>query len=242
LSTLVKPNPASGLSKKQQVEEMFDNISHKYDFLNHLLSFGIDKGWRRKLRKTLEVFQPKTLLDVATGTGDLAIELAKIPGLQITGVDISQGMLNMGKPKLAKLGLENRIHLQHADSENLPFEDNTFDAISVGFGVRNFEDLKKGLGEMRRVLKDGGHLAVLEFSKPRNRLVGAVYWFYFINVLPFVGKLFSKSSTAYTYLPESVSHFPEGEAFTKIVKECGYKTAEIRRLTFGISTLYLCEK
>lgn len=221
---------------------MFDSISHRYDFLNHLLSLGIDRGWRKKVRKALAERNPKSILDVATGTGDLAIELAKIEGASITGVDISRGMLDMGDRKLLKLRLTGKIKLQQADSENLPFEDNEFDAVSVAFGVRNFENLPKGLKEMQRVLKPGGQMAVLEFSKPKNKLVGMIYWFYFRNVLPFVGRMFSKSSSAYNYLPESVSKFPEGEAFAAIARECGFGKVTIRPLTFGISTLYICEK
>jgi demethylmenaquinone methyltransferase/2-methoxy-6-polyprenyl-1,4-benzoquinol methylase len=242
LSTLVKPNPASEASKKQQVEEMFDNISEKYDFLNHFLSLGIDRGWRKKVRRSLAKIHPKTILDVATGTGDLAIELAKLGNVNITGIDISRGMLDRGVVKIGKLGLNEKITLQQADSENLPFADNTFDAVSVAFGVRNFEDLKKGMGEMHRVLRSGGYLAVLEFSKPGNKIVGFLYWFYFRNIVPFIGRVFSKSSNAYTYLPESVSKFPEGAAFVAIANECGFKNVELKKLTFGISTLYVCEK
>jgi demethylmenaquinone methyltransferase/2-methoxy-6-polyprenyl-1,4-benzoquinol methylase len=242
LSTLVKPNPASGASKKQQVEEMFDNISHKYDFLNHFLSLGIDRGWRRKVRKAIAPNNPKIILDVATGTGDLAIELAKLGDVKITGVDISNGMLDRGRIKINRPELREKIVLQQADSENLPFSDNTFDAVSVAFGVRNFENLELGMREMQRVLKTGGQLAVLEFSKPRNKIIGALYWFYFRNILPMVGRMFSKSNNAYTYLPESVSRFPEGEAFVNIALACGFRTVTMKKLTFGISTLYVCAK
>lgn len=221
---------------------MFDDISGRYDFLNHLLSLGIDKGWRRKVRKSLASLEPKNILDVATGTADLAIEMAKLGDVRITGVDISRGMLDMGDRKLLKQNLNHKITLQQADSENLPFQDNDFDAITVAFGVRNFENLEKGLSEMSRVLKTGGKLAVLEFSQPTNKLVGALYWFYFKNVLPFVGRLFSKNATAYTYLPESVSKFPEGENFATIAKNNGFSQVQMKPLTFGISTLYVCEK
>jgi demethylmenaquinone methyltransferase/2-methoxy-6-polyprenyl-1,4-benzoquinol methylase len=242
LTSHVKPNPDSEASKKLQVEQMFDSISHRYDFLNHLLSFGIDRGWRKKVRRSLQLHQPHRILDVATGTGDLAIELAKMGDVSILGVDISKGMLQMGDQKIVKLNLTDKIKLLQADSENLPFQDNEFDAVTVSFGVRNFENLESGLKEMLRVLKPGGRLAVLEFSKPSNKLVGLLYWFYFKNVLPFIGKLFSKSSNAYTYLPESVSKFPEKEAFSKIAKNCGFTAVNYTPLTFGISTLYLCEK
>lgn len=242
LSTQVKPNPESDASKKQQVEEMFDNISHRYDFLNHLLSLGIDKGWRKKVRKSLSPKNPKKILDVATGTADLAIELAKMGDVHITGVDISRGMLDKGDIKLANQKLSHKIVLQQADSEKLPFEDNAFDAVTVSFGVRNFENLEKGMTEMGRVLKTGGQLAVLEFSKPSSKIVGLLYWFYFKNVVPLIGRIFSKSSNAYTYLPESVSKFPEGKQFATIAMNCGFSSVNIKPLTFGISTLYLCEK
>jgi demethylmenaquinone methyltransferase/2-methoxy-6-polyprenyl-1,4-benzoquinol methylase len=242
VSTQVKPNPESDASKKQQVEEMFDNISHRYDFLNHLLSLGIDRGWRRRVRKELAKGNPKRILDVATGTADLAIELSKLGDVKIIGVDISRGMLDMGDVKLAKRNLTQSITLQQADSEKLPFTDNEFDAVSVAFGVRNFENLEAGMKEMNRVLKAGGKLAVLEFSKPKNKVVDAFYWFYFRNVLPTIGKLFSKDARAYTYLPESVSKFPEGNDFAKIAKNCGFADVRCLPLSFGISTLYICEK
>lgn len=221
---------------------MFDNISHRYDFLNHLLSLGIDRGWRKKVRKSIEVIKPAAILDVATGTGDLAIELSKIEGVKITGVDISNGMLEVGRKKIAGKLLSDRIEMVQADSENLPFADNKFDAVSVSFGVRNFENLEQGMREMNRVLRPGGLLAVLEFSKPKHKLVSGLYWFYFKNVLPRIGKLFSKDARAYTYLPQSVSVFPEGEEFAAIARQCGYQKVSFQPLTFGISTLYLCEK
>jgi len=242
LTAIVKPNPDSSLSKRQQVEEMFDDISGKYDFLNHLLSFGIDKAWRKKVRRTIEKFQPKMILDVATGTGDLALELSKIPEVNILGVDISKGMLDVGRAKIQKKNLQNRIELQQADSEKLPLSDNSFDVVTVSFGVRNFENLENGLKEINRVLKPGAHLVVLEFSKPKNKLVSALYWFYFKNILPAVGKLFSKSNRAYSYLPESVNQFPEGEKFAEIARSCGFESAIAHPLTFGISTMYVCKK
>jgi len=242
LSLQIKPDPASEASKKQQVEQMFDNISHRYDFLNHLLSLGIDRGWRKKVRKYIGNYGHKYILDVATGTADLAIELCKLGDVSIIGVDISNGMLANGKVKLVKMGLDKKVILLQADSENLPYADNEFDAITVAFGVRNFEDLKKGMVEMRRVLKVGGHLAVLEFSKPKSAIVSALYWFYFKRVVPTIGKLFSKDARAYTYLPVSVSAFPEGAGFVKIAEECGYKNVRVQPLTFGISSIYLCEK
>lgn len=239
---VVKPNPASEATKKQQVEQMFDNISPRYDFLNHFLSLGIDYSWRTKVRKKVAKFQPATLLDVATGTADLAIELSKIPDLKITGVDISQGMLDFGDVKLKQRNLQNRIVLQQADSENLPFADGSFDAVTVSFGVRNFENLDKGLGEMCRVLKPGSPMMVLEFSKPTNPVFSRLYWFYFKYILPRLGKLFSKDATAYTYLPQSVAAFPEGEEFVLRAKSAGFSSVTFKPLTFGICTLYQCVK
>ncbi len=242
LSTIVKPNPSSDTSKKQQVEEMFDNISGRYDFLNRVLSLGIDVQWRKKVRRIIAKSGAKRILDVATGTADLAIEMAKIEGSEIIGIDISKGMLAKGDIKLEKLGLDKRITLQQADSENLPFEDASFEAITVSFGVRNFENLKKGMTEMGRVLKPGGSLVVLEFSKPRNPVFSAIYWFYFKYILPPLGRLISKDATAYTYLPESVAAFPEGEDFVNVAKSCGYSRVTYKGLTFGIATLYHCVK
>jgi len=242
LSTTVKPNPLSDTSKKQQVEEMFDNISERYDFLNRVLSLGIDIQWRKKVRKIIAQSGAKNILDVATGTADLAIELAVIEGTYITGIDISQGMLSRGDIKLEKLGLNNRIRLQQADSENLPFENDSFEAITVSFGVRNFENLEKGMMEMSRVLKPGGSLVVLEFSKPRNPVFSAIYWFYFKYILPRLGRLISKDATAYTYLPQSVAVFPEGEDFVNVAKSSGYSHVTYKGLTFGIATLYHCVK
>jgi demethylmenaquinone methyltransferase / 2-methoxy-6-polyprenyl-1,4-benzoquinol methylase len=239
---LVKPDPVSDTSKKQQVEEMFDSISHRYDFLNHFLSLGIDKGWRKKVRKLVATMGHTNVLDVATGTADLAIELMKIPAVKVTGIDISKGMLSRGQIKIENLQFTDRITLMQADSETLPFKDGQFDAITVAFGVRNFENLQKGLLDMFRVLSAGGHLYVLEFSKPQSKLFGALYWFYFKTILPIFGKLLSRSTNAYTYLPQSVAAFPEGEQFALILNICGYKDVKITPLTFGVCTLYVCEK
>ena len=239
---IVKPNPASEASKKQQVEQMFDNISPRYDFLNHFLSLGIDNIWRVRVRKTVAKFNPTKVLDVATGTADLAIELIKIKNLTVVGIDISQGMLDFGDIKLKKKGLDSRITLKQADSENLPFEDASFDAVTVSFGVRNFENLDKGLAEMGRVLKPGSPLVVLEFSKPTNPVFSKLYWFYFKYILPPLGKLFSKDATAYTYLPQSVAAFPEGEEFVNRAKSVGFSSVIYKPLTFGICTMYTCVK
>ncbi len=224
--------------KKQQVADMFDNISHKYDFLNHFLSLGIDIRWRKKAIKLLKEIQPKQILDIATGTGDFAIEALKLNPDHVTGVDISEGMLNVGREKLKKRKLDDRITLTSGDSENLPFEDNKFDAIIVAFGVRNFENLQKGLSEMFRVLRPGGKVVVLEFSKPKSFPFKQLYNFYFKNILPTLGKTISKDNAAYTYLPESVKSFPDGKDFTSILDKLGFKNTECKPLTFGISSIY----
>lgn len=237
MSQEVKPYQADG-SKKVQVAEMFDNISKRYDLLNHVLSLSIDKGWRKKVVKMVKARNPEMILDVATGTADLAIALEKSGAQAITGIDISNGMLEVGRKKVADKGLSKLITLKQADSENLPFADNTFDAITVAFGVRNFENLKQGLKEMYRVLKPGGHLVVLEFSQPQAFPMKQLYNFYFKNILPGIGKLISKDSRAYTYLPESVQAFPHGEAFMKIMGECQYKRGARIPLTFGIASIY----
>lgn len=231
----VKPYHSAG-SKKEQVRSMFDNIAHRYDFLNRFLSLGIDKGWRRKAVKLLKAYQPKRILDVATGTADFAIASLTLNPEEVIGVDISEGMLEVGREKLQKKGIE-KIRLLSGDSENLEFETESFDAIVVGFGVRNFEDLRKGLTEMNRVLRPGGAAMILEFSKPRG-FFGLIYNFYFKVILPLWGKLFSGDQSAYTYLPESVQAFPEGEAFKQILTECGYKEVKDHRLTFGICSIY----
>jgi demethylmenaquinone methyltransferase/2-methoxy-6-polyprenyl-1,4-benzoquinol methylase len=234
----VLPYKDKETGKKQQVADMFDNISHKYDFLNHFLSLGIDIRWRKKAIKLLKEIQPKQILDIATGTGDFAIESLKLNPDHVTGVDISEGMLNVGREKLKKRKLDDRITLTSGDSENLPFEDNKFDAIIVAFGVRNFENLEKGLSEMFRVLRPGGKVVVLEFSKPKSFPFKQLYNFYFKNILPTLGKTISKDNAAYTYLPESVKSFPDGKDFTSILDKLGFKNTECKPLTFGISSIY----
>lgn len=229
-------------SKKDQVAEMFDNISHNYDFLNHFLSLGIDILWRRKAVRLLKPGNPKQVLDIATGTGDFAIESLSMNPDKVTGVDISEGMLDMGRKKMKKRKLDDRIELLYGDSENLPFEDNTFDAITVGFGVRNFQNLLKGLTDMNRVLAPGGTAAVLEFSKPRKFPIKQLYNFYFLNILPMIGRIISKDSRAYTYLPESVKVFPDGENFLKVMQEAGFSQLESYPVSFGIATIYIGRK
>ncbi len=239
---MVTPYKNQTNSKKEQVAEMFNNIAPKYDFLNQLLSMGIHKGWRRKAIRFLQDQKPKTILDIATGTADFAIEAMKLNPDKIIGVDISEGMLKLGIEKINKLGLQNKIELKLGDSENLPFPNNSFDAITVGFGVRNFENLEKGIADIYRVLNSGGMLAVLEFSKPQNFPIKQVYNFYFRYITPFVGKLFSKDNAAYTYLPESVNAFPSGEIFLKTLKKAGFKETKAHLLTFGIASIYIAKK
>lgn len=242
MTNVVTPYKNQTTSKKEQVAAMFDNIAPKYDFLNQLLSLGIHKGWRRKAIRLLEVQKPKTILDIATGTADFAIEAMKLNPTKVVGVDISEGMLKLGRDKINKLGLQNKIELKTGDSESLPFSDNSFDAITVGFGVRNFENLEKGVADIYRVLNPDGMLVILEFSKPIHFPVKQVYNFYFKYVTPFVGKLFSKDSSAYTYLPESVKAFPAGEEFLKILNKAGFKETKAISLTFGIASIYIARK
>lgn len=239
----VVPDASSKLSKKEQVADMFNNIAGKYDFLNHLLSLGIDKGWRTKAIKSIESIAPKKILDVATGTGDLAIAAAKkITDSNVVGIDIAAQMLEVGKVKIEDKNLSARIEMKVGDSEALPYADNHFDAVLCAYGVRNFQDLPKGLSEMCRVMRKGGRLAILEFSQPKTFPVKQVFSIYFKYVMPLFGKMVSKHSTAYNYLPESVMAFPEGQDFCKILEQCGYKNVKARPLTFGITSLYTAEK
>lgn len=238
----VKPYKNSEKGKKEQVADMFDNISHRYDFLNHLLSMGIDKLWRKKAIKIISKNDPQEILDIATGTGDFAIESLKLDPKSITGVDISNGMLEIGKEKIIKKGYDKVITLQYGDSEDLPFDDNSFDAITVGFGVRNFENLERGLTEMLRVLRPGGVAAILEFSKPKKFPVKQSFSFYSKYILPTVGNAISKDSSAYTYLPESVDAFPEGQDFLNILEKIGYTNLFKKEVSGGIATIYTGQK
>lgn len=238
----VKPYDAEG-SKREQVEHMFDAISPKYDLLNRLFSLGIDQGWRRKVIRMLKREPVERLLDVATGTADLAIMAArKEAARQVIGVDISEGMLSHGREKVKTAGLEERLLLQQADSQALPFADGAFDAVTVAFGARNFEDLERGLREMLRVLRPGGRLFVLEFSRPRKAPMKQIFRFYFHRVMPTVGRMVSKDSAAYTYLPESVDAFPDGAEFVRILERCGGREALARPLTGAIATIYSARK
>ncbi|QRR02763.1 bifunctional demethylmenaquinone methyltransferase/2-methoxy-6-polyprenyl-1,4-benzoquinol methylase UbiE [Dyadobacter sandarakinus] len=229
-------------SKREQVAEMFDNISPKYDLLNHLLSAGVDIYWRKKAIGYLKKQKPKVILDIATGTGDFAIEALALKPEKIIGVDISEGMLAIGREKVAKLGKQDIITLQSGDSENLTFADNYFDAIIVSFGVRNFQNLLAGLTEMNRVMKPNGTCVVVEFSKPRSFPFKQFYNFYFKYILPLIGKTVSRDSAAYTYLPESVQAFPDGEAFLEIYKRAGFVNTKCISLTFGICSVYIGQK
>lgn len=232
----VKPYTPDG-SKREQVEHMFDAISPKYDLLNRLFSMGVDQRWRNKVIRYVGREPVEHLLDVATGTADLAI-LAVKKAKRVTGIDISEGMLAHGRTKVDARGLSERITLKRADSAALPFPDGTFDAITVAFGVRNFEDLERGITDMVRVLKPNGRLFVLEFSKPRNNVLSGLFRFYFHRVMPAVGRMVSKDSAAYTYLPQSVDAFPDGVAFVRILEKCGLHDATAEALTGGIATLY----
>lgn len=225
-------------AKKQQVARMFNRISGRYDFLNHFLSLGIDILWRKKAIRLLKDKHPKQILDVATGTGDFAIEALALDPDRVIGVDISEGMLDVGRAKLTQRKLDKRIELRTGDSENLPFEDNIFDAVIVAFGVRNFENLEAGLKEMHRVLKPGGTVVILEFSKPSKFPMKQLYNAYFTAILPTVGRLISRDDSAYRYLPESVQAFPDGKDFLNVLSGTGFKNPKCDPLTFGISSLY----
>lgn len=237
MSEIVKPYNTDK-SKKEEVAQMFNNISARYDFLNHFLSLGIDHIWRRKAVNKLKDIQPKRILDLATGTGDFAIALLKLNPAQIIGMDISSGMLEVGKNKMKAKQVSHIIDMQLGDSENMPFEDGYFDAITVGFGVRNYENLEKGLTEMLRVTRSGGKIVILEFSKPKRFPIKQAFAFYSRFIIPFFGKRISKDEKAYAYLPESVAAFPEGKAFTDILNKLGYKQVDSTLVSGGIATIY----
>ncbi len=242
MSKEVKPYNDASLSKKEEVTKMFDNIAPRYDLLNRVLSVGIDTIWRKNAINELKDIKPQSILDVATGTCDLAIEAMRLKPKKVVGLDISSEMLALGQKKIEKKGLQDIIKLKLGDSENLPFESNTFDAATVSFGVRNFENLEQGLSELYRVVKPGGKLVVLEFSKPSKFPIKQVYFSYFKYVLPNIGKLVSKDQSAYTYLPASVQAFPEGEQFIEKLKGCGFKSATCKEQTFGICSIYTALK
>ena len=230
------------MAKKEKVQEMFNGIAPKYDLLNHLLSMGIDKSWRRKAMRELEGGRRRTVLDIACGTGDFSIEALRHGVERVVGADISENMLAVAREKAREKGLEDRLEFRYGDSENLDFEDGTFDAVTVAFGVRNFEHLERGLAEMCRVLRPGGKVVVLEFSTPERFPMKQLYRFYFKQILPRVGGFVSGDRKAYEYLPASVFAFPQGDRFLQIMRSCGYRNVAQRRLTFGIASLYTGEK
>ncbi|RYZ55665.1 MAG: bifunctional demethylmenaquinone methyltransferase/2-methoxy-6-polyprenyl-1,4-benzoquinol methylase UbiE [Sphingobacteriales bacterium] len=238
----ILPDASSKLNKKAQVADMFNNIAARYDFLNHFLSMGIDKGWRKKAIKEVAAVHPSNILDVATGTADLAIAAAALKPGSITGIDIADQMLEVGRKKVTAAGLSGTIRLETGDSEHLSFEAGSFDVVMCAYGVRNFENLEAGLLEMQRVMRPGGKLVILEFSHPGAFPVKQMYQFYFRFILPTLGKLVSRHSTAYTYLPESVRAFPEGPAFCALLEQCGFTKVKAKPLTFGITTLYTAFK
>ncbi len=238
----VVPYKEKDTSKREQVAEMFDAISPKYDLLNHVLSGGIDILWRKKAIRQLRPYAPKTILDIATGTGDFALEALALNPEKIVGVDISEGMLAVGREKMKKRGVDHIIQLRSGDSERLPVKDNEFDAVIVSFGVRNFENLLAGLTDMQRVTRPGGVCVVLEFSNPRRTPFKQLYGFYSNKVLPLIGRLVSKDSSAYTYLPESVRAFPDGPDFLRIFEQAGFTNTKWLLLTFGIASIYIGRK
>ncbi|WJJ96215.1 bifunctional demethylmenaquinone methyltransferase/2-methoxy-6-polyprenyl-1,4-benzoquinol methylase UbiE [Algibacter luteus] len=238
----VKPYKNSDLGKKEQVTQMFDNISGDYDGLNRVISFGIDIKWRKRVVEIVKKSNPDTVLDIATGTGDLAINLAETNATKIVGLDISSGMLEIGKQKINKKSLESKIEMVLGDSENMPFEDDSFDAITVAFGVRNFETLENGLKEIYRVLKPHGTFVILETSVPTKTPFKQGYKYYTKNILPLIGKAFSKDRSAYKYLSDSASVFPYGEALNNILRNIGFINVEDFPQTFGVATIYKSSK
>lgn len=238
----IKPYSENG-SKKEQVEQMFDHIAPAYDRLNHLLSMGIDKGWRKKAIGTLRSFHPRRIMDVATGTGDFALLAAReLQPDELLGTDISEGMIAVGKQKVAAVGMQDVIHFACEDCCNLSFDENRFDAITVAFGVRNFADLDKGLSEMCRVLSPGGRLVILELTAPERFPMKQLFAIYSKIIIPTLGKLISKDSRAYSYLPQTIQAFPQGEVMKGILEKAGFKEVGFKRLTFGICTLYTATK
>ena len=238
----ITPYKNSDLGKKEQVTQMFDTISENYDGLNRVISFGFDINWRKKVVRMVSASKPNNILDIATGTGDLAIHMVTTGAKKITGLDISKGMLEVGRQKVAGKKLSDTIDMVVGDSENLPFEDHTFDVVTVAFGVRNFESLEKGLSEILRVLKKGGKLVILETSVPRKTPFKQGYRLYTGTIMPLIGKIFSRDKSAYRYLSESASVFPCGEDFNNILRKIGFISVEDHPQTFGVATIYVASK
>lgn len=238
----VTPYKESDLGKKKQVEQMFDTISGNYDTMNRMITLGTDQGWRRKVLKIVSDTQPESILDIATGTGDLAILFSQTQASKIIGLDLSAGMLEVGRRKVTELNLDDRLEMVQGDSENLPFEDNSFDAITVGFGIRNFENLEKGLTEILRVLKPNGIFVILETSVPTKFPLKQGYNFYTKTIVPIMGKLFSKDQKAYAYLSESAKNFPFGQELNNILVKVGFTSVKHEPQTMGIATIYSATK
>ncbi|MBR1448040.1 MAG: bifunctional demethylmenaquinone methyltransferase/2-methoxy-6-polyprenyl-1,4-benzoquinol methylase UbiE [Prevotella sp.] len=238
-----KINPYHEGEKAQQVEQMFDNIAPNYDKLNHRLSWNIDRGWRKKAILQLAPYRPQTMLDIATGTGDFAILAAQmLKPLSLIGADISEGMMEIGRQKVGQLGLQDTISFAKEDCLNLSYADNTFDAVTAAFGIRNFADLDRGLQEMCRVLKPGGHLSIVELTTPVTFPMNWLFRIYSHTVLPTYGRLISKDTSAYSYLTKTIEAFPQGERMQEILRQAGFREAGFRRLTFGICTMYFATK
>lgn len=238
----IKPYAENG-SKGKQVERMFDSIAHSYDLLNHMLSLGIDRKWRRTAIDTLRPHAPRHILDVATGTGDFALlAVRRLHPEKLLGIDLSEGMLSVGRDKVKKAGLSDIIAFQREDCMRLTLPDETFDAVTVAYGVRNFEDLDCGLREMRRVMRTGGHLVIIELTAPRRFPMRQLFWLYSHVLMPILGRIISRDSRAYTYLPATMEAFPQGERMRDILEQAGFKEVRFRRFTFGLSTLYTATK
>lgn len=238
----ITPYQDSDKGKKEQIEMMFDNISQNYDFLNRMITFGMDKKWRDNVLQLLIENKPNNILDIATGTGDMAILFSKTEAKSIVGVDISEGMLNVAKEKIAKLNLQDRIKTEIQNSEDLKYSDHSFDAVSVTYGIRNFENLSKGLSEIHRVLNEGGVLVILETSQPSNPIIKAFYLFYTKMIMPLIARIFSKDKNAYKYLSSSAINFPYGEELKKIIQEVGFKDVALYPQFYGASTIYVAKK
>ncbi len=241
-SESIKPNQNSTKSKNEQVEEMFDHISDRYDFLNGLISLGMDKRWKKNVLKLLLKKNPKNILDIATGTGDMAILFQKTEAKKIVGVDISKKMLEIADAKIKKQNLQDRIKTEVQNSEALTYKDNSFESVTVSYGIRNFEDLSKGLSEIYRVLKNNGCMIIMETSTPKNKIIKGGYLFYTKSIMPRLARIFSKDKKAYRYLSDSAIHFPYGEELKKIIEEIGFKNVKLYPQFLGVTTIYYAEK